>query len=257
MILGRIAGRIARSVFPRPRRRVGPSSAWPLAAWAVAFAGLVLYLELGGVVAFTYPAAFALLAVAPWVWWMCAAGASGLSRARGAAALLVRLSVLGAFAMVLAEPRAVRTSDVLSLVYAIDLSDSMGEEAQDGALEFMARTVTARPEADEAGLVVFGREAAVELPPRVSFPFEAVNCRVSRDATNIEKALSLSAAVLPEEHQGRIVLVTDGVQTEGTLARVLDDLRARDEYEDVLQLDSELQHVVWLEWVDLPRAVRI
>ena len=92
-----IATGIVKSVFPRPRRRVGALSAWPLAAFAVGFTGLVLYLVLGRVVDFTYPPAFLVLAVAPWIWWMGVAGASGLTRARLGAAVLVRLFVLGVF----------------------------------------------------------------------------------------------------------------------------------------------------------------
>ncbi len=67
-----------------------------------------------------------------------------------------------------------------------------------------------KPEKDEAGLVEFGRDAAVELQPATSFPYEADTVEVDRDGTNIEKGLSLSAAMLPQDTQGRIVLITDG-----------------------------------------------
>ena len=66
--------------------------------------------------------------------------------------------LVGVFAFALAEPRAVRTSDMLSVVYAIDMSDSIGESSTDSALQFLAQTVTQKPEKDQAGLVVFGRK---------------------------------------------------------------------------------------------------
>ena len=82
----------------------------------------------------------------------------------------MRMLVIGVFAFALAEPRSVRTSDTLSVVYAIDLSDSIGEGSSDQALQFLTQTVTQKPEKDQAGLVVFGRNAAAELPPRQAFP---------------------------------------------------------------------------------------
>ena len=66
--------------------------------------------------------AFVLIVFSAWVWWMFAAGQSGLSPLRGLMALVVRLAMLGLLVMLLAEPRAVRTDDSLSVVFALDLS---------------------------------------------------------------------------------------------------------------------------------------
>ena len=248
--------RLARSVLPRPRRPVTWRTALPLALFLAGFAGACLALELADVLLFTAPRAFLLSAFLPWVWWMHVAGASGLRGARSVAALLVRLCLAGLFIVLLAEPRAVRKDDALSVVYAVDVSDSIGESAADAAFSYVTRTVSEKPETDEAGLVVFGRDAAVELPPRMSFPFEAVNSRVLRDGTNLAKALFLAAAVLPEEHQGRVVLISDGMQTEGALPEVLDELNSRGIAVDVLPVRYDYDEEVWLERLDLPRFVR-
>ena len=176
-----------RSILPPRRRALTAGALAPLGVFLLLFIGGNLYLVWNAILQFSNPWAFLLLLATPWVWWMQMAGSSGLTRMRGALALLVRLCIIGAFIMLLAEPRAVRTSNVLSVVYALDISDSIGDQASDAALNFVTRTVAGKPEKDEAGLVVFGREAAVELPPRVTFPFEAINSRVGKDATNLEK----------------------------------------------------------------------
>src|SRR5690606_19029786 len=98
-----------------------------------------------------------------WVWWIWLAGASGLSRRRHTMSLLTRLVLVGLLVMVLAEPRAIRTSDTLSVVYAVDVSHSIGEGSVDQAISFVTRTAVEKPDSDEAGLVAFGRNAAVEL----------------------------------------------------------------------------------------------
>ncbi len=246
-----------RRLFPPPRRRVTLKAALPLVAFLVAFLGGCLWLHATNRLVFSSPWAFVLVLAAPWVWWLHLAGYSGLRGVRALVALIVRLVVLATLIMALADPRAVRKSNALSLIYALDLSDSIGEKALEGAMKFVLNSAKGKPEKDEAGLVVFGREAAVELPPRICFPFEAVNSRVARDGTNLEKALSLAAAMLPDTHHGRIVLVSDGAATEGSLARVLDDLNARQIPVDVLPIEYDLEHEVWLEKLELPRTVKL
>ncbi len=246
-----------QQLVPRARTQVTWQRALPLIFFLLLYAGLCVGLELSGVLLFARPWAFVLILFAVWVWWLSVAGYGGLSRGRAQAALLTRLVMLGLFVILIAEPRSVRVRDVISVVYAVDLSDSIGERSVDEALEFVTKTVTEKPPKDEAGLVVFGRNSAVELPPRMSFPFEALNSRIDRDATNLEQTLSLAAAMLPEENRGRIVLISDGTETEGSISQILDELKSRDIAVDVLPIQYEYDKEVWLENLELPRFVKL
>lgn len=246
-----------QQLVPRARTSVTWRRALPLIFFLLLYAGLCVGLELSGVLLFARPWAFVLILFAVWVWWLSVAGYGGLSRGRALAALLTRLVMLGLFVILIAEPRSVRVRDVISVVYAVDLSDSIGERSVDEALEFVTKTVTEKPPMDEAGLVVFGRNSAVELPPRMSFPFEALNSRIDRDATNLEQTLSLAAAMLPEENRGRIVLISDGTETEGSISQILDELKSRDIAVDVLPIQYEYDKEVWLENLELPRFVKL
>ena len=241
------------SLFPAARRAVTPLALLPLLVFLAVFAAAVIVCETRDLVRFTWKPAFWLLAATPWVWWMHFAGLSGW---RAQAALLSRLLLIGAFAALLAEPRAVRKSDTLSMVYALDVSDSMGEKISDKSMEWVLESVRQKPERDEAGLVVFGRDAAVELPPRKSFPFETINSRVNRDGTDLAKGLSLAAAMLPEGNQGRVVLISDGNETDSNVTAVLDDLKSRGVAVDVLPVAFDFAKEVWLERLDLPRVVK-
>jgi uncharacterized membrane protein/Mg-chelatase subunit ChlD len=228
----------------------------PLVVFLIVFATAILILEFRGIVRFSRPTAFWFALLMPWFWWMHLAGGSGLAGGRALVALLTRLSVAAIFITLLAEPRAVRKSDTLSVVYALDVSDSMGEKVSDQALSWVMQTVQKKPEKDEAGLVVFGRDAAVELPPRQAFPFETINSRVAKDGSDLAKALSLSAAMLPEGNQGRVVLISDGNETDGAVASQLDELKSRGIAVDVLPIGFAYDKEVWLERLDLPRVVK-
>ena len=74
-----------------------------------------------------------------------------------------------------------------------------------------------RRDKDRAGVIVFGREAAIELPPfdddlQMGNSIESL---FDPQATNIAAALKLAQATFPEDAARRIVLVTDGNQNQG------------------------------------------
>lgn len=253
--------RILSSIIPRPRKPFHWMDALPLALFLVAFAGLCLWLELSHRLLFARPQAFWLMLLTPWLWWMHLGGYAGLSRPRAITALIVRLSLAGLFAMLLAEPRSVRTRDELAVIYALDVSDSIGDFTAEAALKFVAKTATGKPPNDQAGLVVFGRNAQAEFTAKKIVPLEGesviINSMIDHEATNLEQGLSLGAALLPEDLQGRIVLISDGMQTEGNLSRILDDLKSRDIAVDVLPIQYNFEQEVWLERLELPQFVKI
>ncbi len=248
--------RLVHRLVPPPRRPLARLAAWPLVLFLLLVAGGLVAVEKAQLLRFASPWAFAWLAVTPWIWWLHAAGWGGLHGARALLALFIRLLLVGTLALALAEPRAVRTSDDLCLVYCLDASDSIGDGAGGQARQWMLETVGAKPKQDQAGLVIFGRDAAVELPPSQSFPFQTFTTRIAHDGTDIEKALMLSAAVLPEDRPGRIVLISDGVATQGNVERALDELVRRNISVDVLPIQYDHTQEVWVEKLDLPRQVR-
>jgi uncharacterized membrane protein len=245
------------NLFPPARRRVRIRDAAPLVLFIALFSAVWVSLEWSHTLMFARPQSLVWLNLCPWIWWLSMAGYAGLGRTRSQFALFTRMTIIGLFVMLLSEPRMVRTQDVMSVVYAVDLSDSIGDSATTSALKFVVQTATAKPKSDLAGMIVFGREATVELPPQTSFPFEAINSQVDRDATNLEQTLSLAAALIREENQGRIVLISDGTATEGNLHRVLDELKVRGIAVDFLPVQYNYSNEVWLERLELPPSAKI
>jgi uncharacterized membrane protein len=246
------------AVFPAPHRPVQVRDTLSLVLFLTMFGGSCFLLETLNKVLFVRPEAFFLTAVILWLWWLFLAGATGLSPVRAQTALWIRFVMAAGFIVVLAEPRAVRTREILSVVYAVDVSDSIGQQAVDSALEFVARQVSEKPAMDEAGLVLFGAEAVVELPPRITFPFDGVvTSQVRRDATDLAEALSLSGAMIPAENNGRIVLISDGTSTEGNVAKRLDELSSRSIVVDVLPVNYRYENEVWVEQLELPQQANL
>jgi uncharacterized membrane protein len=75
---------------------------------------------------------------------------------------------------------------------------------------------------DRAGVIVFGEDAAVEIPPideYVPLP-PATENQLDARQTNLARALKLAQALFPHDSAKRVVVVSDGNQTRGdALAR--------------------------------------
>jgi uncharacterized membrane protein len=175
---------------------------------------------------------------------------------RTALLVLMALSALP----VAVDSHALQMRSPLTVVFALDVSDSIDrpERSAGYITDTVQRHLDQRP-ADagvQQGLVVFGRAPAVELSPARNFPFDAIKSQVDWGATNLGRALEMCAGLIGGDDQGRIVLISDGVQTEGDLTGVLAELKSRHVAVDVLPVEYSFDNEVWLEDLELPREAR-
>ncbi|QDU32373.1 von Willebrand factor type A domain protein [Poriferisphaera corsica] len=245
-------------LVPPSRGEVLPRNLLSVVLFAAVYGMIILGVVMMEWVVFTWLSAFWLMLLGLWVWWIDVCGYGGLRGWRKEVVLWMRLGLLGLFVALLAEPRMVRKDDSLSVVFLMDQSQSMRREAVEEAKRFMVKIANEKPEKDAVGVLTFGKGAAVELPPAESFMFEGEYALgVARDGTNLEKGLRLAGAVLPDDRPGKIVLVSDGVSTEGNLDGVLRQLKARDVQVDVLTVDYKYDREVLVERLEMPRAVKM
>ncbi len=136
---------------------------------------------------------------------------------RGAVALFSSTAALAA-SFVLADPELGRPLDRMAVVVALDRSRSIdlvpGVEARvRSELQVAEQSMHAD---DRIGTIAFGATAAAEDPPRPrSEGAPPQRIEVGRDATDMEAAIRRGLAELPPDAAGRLVLVSDGVQTRG------------------------------------------
>ena len=232
----------------------------PLITFLIVFAAVAVGLAWTETVSYSFYWPFGLLALAPWLWWMWLTGGAGLTGWRSLASLGIRLTLFALLVLTLTEPRAVRQDKRLSVVYVVDHSGSVSQPAFDAATRYVKQVGPTEDRPDTlAGVVYFGRDAAVQLPPREHVSaqqLESIDVATRSDGSDLAKALSLSAAILPETATSRLVLVSDGTATEGELTPVLSELKSRGIAVDVLPIDYSYDEEVWLERLDLPRQVQ-
>lgn len=211
---------------------------------------------------FDHPVYLWLLALLPVIWWVGFTRLAALGGVRRILALLFRTVVWSAIVLALAGVQWVRVSDRVTVMYLLDQSESIPQAKRQVMLEYVIRNVRRhrdRTREDRAGIVVFGRDAAIEIPPfDDDIPalrrLESLGGR--SDATNLESAINLAKASMPEDTSRRIVVVTDGNENIGT-AR---DLAARVAKSgigiDVVPVLLDAKSEVLVEKVDLPNKIR-
>jgi Ca-activated chloride channel homolog len=155
---------------------------------------------------------------------------AGLEGARRVASTAVRVVVLTLLALAAGGPRVRFGSSDLAVVFVVDASASVSAEGRREALEFVERAAAAAAPRDRVGVVVFGGDASVERSPReggLGSRLERIASAVRVDDTDIAGALRLAGGLVPEDTTGRIVLLSDGNETRGSVADEARRLRAR------------------------------
>ncbi len=126
------------------------------------------------------------------------------------ACLALRAVVAVAVALALAGPRAVSETRDVSVVFLNDVSASIPAEARESARRWIDAAVSGG--AGSTAVVEFAREPGVIRGFDGWEPAKR-DGGLPADGTEISSALEYAAALLPSERPGRIVLLSDGVDT--------------------------------------------
>jgi len=166
-------------------------------------------------VEFDAPWYLLLLLLVPLLWIFSYRSLAGLGRWRRLVALLLRTGILVCLVGALAEINWVRRSDRLTVIYLLDQSLSIPAPQRASMIEFVNAAIDRhRKNDDRAGVIVFGRDAAIEIPPfddNVQMP-PALESQFDPQFTNLASAMRLAQASFPEDAAKRIVVVSDGNQ---------------------------------------------
>jgi hypothetical protein len=141
--------------------------------------------------------------------------------------IITRLAVLLGLILGLAGAQLERPVDTITTVFILDVSDSINPTERARAETFLRAALSQKSDDDRAAIILFGGDALVERLPRPESGLPALASTPIKNATNIEDALRLALALLPNEGGHRLVLLSDGQETEGQARRLLDLTAAR------------------------------
>jgi Mg-chelatase subunit ChlD len=170
--------------------------------------------------------------------------------------MALRGAALAALVIALVNPRLFTASVAMDVIFSVDLSRSVGQEAKEKALELLDAARRMQRAETRTGLLVFARTPEWESLPRPQAPQSDLSSRVDRDETDIQTALQAAVAQVGEGRQGKILLISDGNENRNDTARVIPLLRSQGVSVWTLPVSlSRGRNEIYLSDLTLPRQV--
>ncbi|RMD62731.1 MAG: VWA domain-containing protein, partial [Planctomycetota bacterium] len=178
---------------------------------------------------------------------------------------LTQTAWIALLSLTLAGASTVRQSDRLAVIALVDVSASvrelaaaaMGASPLERAKQWLLEAAAEAGPEDLLGVVAFDGAAVATLAPRRASSIVAEDLAFDvrlREGTNIAAAIRLARALAPVDAALRLVLISDGVETEG------DALRAAQEQAgtplDVAPIVYRLAKEAMVEFVEAPARAR-
>lgn len=170
--------------------------------------------------------------------------------------MLVRMILFLALIFALSGLNVKFTGKGTTTIYLLDVSDSVRDKKSD-VLSFVNDSIENKKKNDNIGIVAFGGDSKVEQFITENPIFSQFQTEVNTDATNLEDAVELALAQLPDDSAARIVLITDGNENEGALKNAAADVIAKGCVFEVKELEENLSNEVYVADLKVPSNVGI
>jgi Ca-activated chloride channel family protein len=141
----------------------------------------------------------------------------GMARKRKIRAFVLRGVIVSLLVIALAGPELYRPNQGTCTVFLVDRSDSIRDTDRVKQETFIDEAISKMPDTDQAAIVVFGGSASIESSPGGRRSVHRIESRVAGSVTDIAGAVRLASATFPEGKAKRIVLLSDGNETQGDL----------------------------------------
>ena len=136
-------------------------------------------------------------------------------RARDVSSLFVRTVIVLLLVFALAGVQMVQSADRLAVVFVVDVSDSMGTDAQESAFNFIEEALPDMSPDDLAGVIVFGGDAQVARSLSNTRDLGPIRAVPETGNTDLAEAVRLGLALFPSDAARRMVVLSDGQITVG------------------------------------------
>src|SRR3954468_15667734 len=193
-----------------------------------------------------------------WIVWLALKTDVQIGSWRRWTALALRICITSALILALAGLQWKRPMEGMNDFFLLDRSDSIPSPQQEAARRFVNQAAAEKPKNDQAGILVFGSEAAIEsaADSKLDLNNTKVLAVVGTERTDLAGAIRLGTAAFPETGQKRLVLLSDGNENLGDAAAALTAARPLGVTLDVVPLGIERGNDVSVLKLGLPYRVK-
>jgi len=209
-------------------------------------------------IGFERPVALLILLILPAIWWMGWKRRHAIGSTRIWLSIAARSLLLLLLALSLAQPSIVRKGEGVTLVVVADVSRSIPNNLLMSA-EAALQKATSKParREDRVGVVTVGREAIVAQIPSVGGEISFGGHGGDKDSSSLALGVRRGLAILPSDTMNRMLLVSDGNETVGSLREAALLAKANHIPIDVFPLEYATTGVTIFEGIRSPTRARI
>lgn len=130
--------------------------------------------------------------------------------------LVLRVLSITCLVLALAGAQIVGRSDKLTVMFLLDRSLSTGGNSEGWQRDFVSKALKDKPSEDLFGLLLFGEDAGIELPPGTHGTKEIgqLTTVVDKKSSQLTSALRFASTTFPGGTARRLIVLTDGRSTE-------------------------------------------
>lgn len=168
--------------------------------------------------------------------------------------IAIRVVLVLCLSIALAAPSITTKLNRTGTIFIADVSDST-KANRDSMQAFIDEALNYAQNKDITGAVTFANDAAVvKMPDNKNTPF-SLDVRLRSNDTNIQRALTLSQSIMPENVAKRLVLLSDGKQTSGNALETAALLKRLGYTLDVVRVETVTGDEVQIEEFISPKQV--
>jgi uncharacterized membrane protein len=190
--------------------------------------------------------------------WIGRKNLSGLAGWTRRVAVAVRLLVILLLAAAVAEPQWRREAKDVAVTVMVDSSKSVPQSVQKNIDAWVAERAQEHKKPDDRlGAVAVGKDALIQqLPNKANMTVEHQSLP-GPEATNLASGVRMSMAVRPDDAAYRIVIISDGNETAGSVLQAAEAAAAAHVPIDVVPLKFRHENEVITEQLVVPATARM
>ncbi len=195
------------------------------------------------------------LVIVPMIW-LARRSLVVLGTGRRIAAVVLRALAVLILIVLLARPMLVRESRRATVIAVVDRSQSIPARLGDAALEYLSRAVTTGKGVNQLAVVDVAEAASISKLPSGDTAIRRRNTTLTGGQSRLASGIEMAMAIAPPDTATRIVLLSEGNETEGDLKEAAKTAAANGIPIDVLPLEYRYDSEVLFKRVAAPPRAR-
>jgi len=188
--------------------------------------------------------------------WTALRGLRSLGRTRRIAAMVLRTLAIVLLSVLLARPTLTERDERLTVIAVVDRSKSVSPELQAAGLGFLAEAMSHKPPGDQLALIDIAEAASISRLPASVLEIPKRNIALTGGQSLLASGVQMAMAIAPPNTAVRILLVSDGNETEGDLKEAARIAAANGIPIDVLPLSYRHEREVIFQRLAAPSRAR-